>query len=142
MNKICTKLIQLVTSLLFITLLLGCHSEETSRLNTCEKQCLTMENQNLKVTVNTQYILVEQSYQLSITSDQKISSIFITGINMNMGKLPLIAQQIKQENGQYFYQASFLLGLCSDPQMLWQLTINTEHSTNQFEFTSYWKQPE
>jgi len=141
MNKIYTKMIQLITSLFIITLIGGCSGEEITRLNTCDEHCLTMENDNLRVIVNTQYILVEQAYQLSITSDQKISSIYITGVNMNMGKLPLIAQETKYENGQYYYRAPFLLGLCSEPDMLWMLTIESEQTTSRFEFTSYWKAP-
>ncbi len=137
-----TQIIQFITSLFIINLLWGCNGENTSTKVTCHEQCLSMKNQQVEVFFNTQFIIVEKQYQIKITSKQPITSMYIRGTNMNMGTLPLIYELINNDNGNFVYQSSFMLGLCSEPEMQWQLAIETEDSLlNTFDFSSYWKRP-
>jgi len=136
-----THIIQLVTSLLIISLVWGCNGNKSTAEVTCSEQCLSMENQQLKILFNTKYIMVEQQYKLTITSKQPIESMYIKGTNMNMGTLPLIYTLLDNDNGNFIYQSSFMLGLCSEPEMQWQLTVETEKTTSSFDFISYWKRP-
>jgi hypothetical protein len=43
----------------------------------------------------------------------------IVGLDMSMGKIPLFFKQ----NSQQQFAAQFLLGVCSDPDMYWQVQI-------------------
>ena len=148
-----TTIIQLITSGFVIGLLLACKPEQTGNQPTCDTQCITMQNSQVKVTLNTDVILVEQQYQMAITVKQPIKSMHIEGSNMNMGTLPLFLTLTSSNNNTYIYQSTFMLGLCSQPEMTWILkvemandtkTIDTTSSTNtitEFDFVSYWQRP-
>ena len=137
-----TQIIQFVTSLIIISFLSACNGKKVSEEPACNEQCLHMENQQLKVLFNTEHIIVEQQYKINITSKKPITSMYIKGSNMNMGTLSLIYTLINNENDHFVYQSSFMLGLCSQPEMQWQLTIETEDNIfNKFDFVSYWKEP-
>lgn len=137
-----THIIQIVTTLFITSLVWSCNGNKSSTEETCNDQCISMENQQLNILFNTEYIMVEQQYKLTITSKQPIESIYIRGSNMNMGTLPLIYTLINNENGKFIYQSSFMLGLCSEPEMQWQLTVETQNNNlNVFDFVSYWEKP-
>ena len=83
-----THIIQFVSSLTFLVLLGACHGEKTSKQQvSCFDECLIMKNEQVHIEFNTQYIVVEQQYQLKIKSKEPIKAINIHGTNMNMGCL-------------------------------------------------------
>ena len=148
-----TAIIQLITIGLVISLLLACNSEYASKQQTCEEQCITMQNSQVKVTLNTDIILVEQQYQMIITSKYPINAMSISGTNMNMGTLPLFLTLTSSNNDTYIYQSAFMLGLCSQPEMTWILKVEMANDTKttdtaslantitEFDFVSYWQRP-
>jgi len=50
----------------------------------------------------------------------------LSGVSMYMGKVPL---RFSQHKG--IWQAEFLLGACSDPDMLWQLQLEIQFADGQ-----------
>lgn len=147
-----TTIIQLITSGFVIGLLLACNPEQGANQPTCDTQCITMQNPQVKVTLDTDVILVEQQYQMTITATQPIDSMSISGSNMNMGTLPLFLTLTSSNNNTYIYQSAFMLGLCSQPEMTWVLTVemtndlkptDTVNSTTiaEFDLVSYWQRP-
>ncbi|WP_299262395.1 hypothetical protein [uncultured Psychrosphaera sp.] len=148
-----TTFIQLITSGFVIGLLLACNPEQADNQPTCDTQCITMQNLQVKVTLNTDVILVEQQYQMTITAKQPINSMSISGSNMNMGTLPLFLTLTSSNNNTYIYQSAFMLGLCSQPKMTWILNVEMANDTKttdtaslantitEFDFVSYWQRP-
>jgi hypothetical protein len=142
MVKKTTTIIQLITSAFIISLISACSAEQGVNQQTCDELCITMQNPQLKITLNTDVILVEQQYQMNITSTQPIESMHIEGSNMNMGTLPLIYTLIESDKGNFMYQSSFMLGLCSQPEMTWILKVEMANDkTAEFDFISYWQRP-
>ncbi|KUM53797.1 hypothetical protein [Rheinheimera sp. EpRS3] len=65
---------------------------------------------------------VETPLLLQLTAADVFSvSGELTGVSMYMGKVPL---RFSQHQGMW--QAEFLLGACSDPDMLWQLQLEVQ----------------
>jgi hypothetical protein len=61
----------------------------------------------------------ETLLELAIGGDIKSVRGEIVGLDMSMGKIPLFFKQIEQSQ----FVAQFLLGVCSDPDMFWQVRI-------------------
>ncbi len=141
-----------MTNVFIVSLLFACSPKQAANQTTCDEQCITMQNPQVKVTLDTDVILVEQQYQMTITATQPIDSMSISGSNMNMGTLPLFLTLTSSNNNNYIYQSAFMLGLCSQPEMTWVLTVemtndlkttDTVNSTTiaEFDFVSYWQRP-
>ncbi|WP_240223879.1 hypothetical protein [Rheinheimera hassiensis] len=70
---------------------------------------------------------VETPLLLQLTAADVLSvSGELTGVSMYMGKVPL---RFSQHQGMW--QAEFLLGACSDPDMLWQLQLEVQFADGQ-----------
>jgi hypothetical protein len=142
MIKKTATIIQLIASVFIINLISACSAEQAANQPTCDQLCITMQNPQLKITLNTDVILVEQLYQMNINATQPIASMYIEGSNMNMGTLPLIYKLIENNKGNFVYQSSFMLGLCSQPEMTWILKVEMANDkTAEFNFVSYWQKP-
>lgn len=83
---------------------------------------------------------VETPLQLQLTAENLAGvSAQVSGVSMYMGQIPLRFSQ--QGN---VWQAEFLLGACSDPDMQWQLELeltftNGEKRTLIQQFQSSWR---
>lgn len=65
---------------------------------------------------------VETPLQLQLSAENVASiSGELIGISMYMGRIPL-----KFSQQQEVWQTEFLLGACSDPNMLWQLELDVQ----------------
>ncbi|MBJ2128372.1 hypothetical protein JC525_05435 [Alteromonas sp. IB21] len=64
----------------------------------------------------------EESVTLKIIvpEDQEIESAWIEGVNMYMGKVPVLLEN----DGKGAWSGWFMLGACSEPVMKWQLRLN------------------
>ncbi|WP_394220231.1 hypothetical protein [Alteromonas gracilis] len=60
--------------------------------------------------------------KLFIPQNQSIESAWIEGVNMYMGKIPVLLN----DNGEGKWSGWFMLGSCSEPVMKWQLRLNIE----------------
>ncbi|APD94210.1 hypothetical protein BM523_09485 [Alteromonas mediterranea] len=71
---------------------------------------------------------VEESVtvKLLIPEGEVIESAWIEGVNMYMGKIPVLLDNV--EAGQW--SGWFMLGSCSEPVMKWQLRLNIEGKDN------------
>ena len=126
----------------FSTLLYGCNKAPSERITDCTKsQCITLENQKASITIETKSILVEQLYTFHISSSEPISQIYIESINMDMGKIPLHIDEQPNSKHKYKYKGQFMLGICSEPKMVWQFVIHYQNETREkIIFESSWKQ--
>lgn len=93
-------------------------------------------------------IPVEQPLQLTLALQHPVQRIQaeLTGLSMYMGRIPLrfTRNDTLQPDWTEQWQADFLLGACSDPQMKWQLKLTVLYQTGeQVEliqtFSSSWK---
>lgn len=135
---------QILTKVLFLMTLAGC-GENTNKqqidCNITPDSCLTLENDHTKIMFNTPVVVVENTYQISVISNKKIEKLEVTGINMNMGLIPVFLSE-QNIDGKYHYQGQLFLGMCSEPKMQWQLrVVYKNHTPDDFQFTGYWQAP-
>lgn len=122
--------------MLFIaTILVGCKPRQDVTL--CEENCIKWQQDSITVQTNVKQIIVEQAIELSITSAEPVVSAKLEGISMDMGIIPLHLKAQQDEN-KFKYNGQIWLGICSQPNMNWLLTVETERNTYHFEFTSQW----
>lgn len=69
---------------------------------------------------------VEESVTVSLSAPQskEIESAWIEGVNMYMGKIPVLLDS----DGKGKWSGWFMLGSCSEPVMKWQLRLNIKDS--------------
>lgn len=127
----------------FFSLTSACNFEEKSTQQTCTgtaNDCLELMKNDVKITFKTSHIIVENSYRFEITSEHQITDIFIEGVNMSMGKIPL--QIAVVEGSQYNYKGQLMLGMCSERDMQWQFVIEKKQGKIiTIPFTSSWPGP-
>jgi hypothetical protein len=93
--------------------------------NSCtfsNKTCEFLIDDELAVARFSTQPMPEESITLSLRmpNDEIIESAWIEGVNMYMGKVPvLLEQSVKGE-----WSGWFMLGSCSEPVMTWQLRLN------------------
>jgi hypothetical protein len=95
-----------------------------------------------QLTISPGHIPVETLLHIQIRTEKPLSSVsaVILGKSMYMGKIPL---RFTFDDKTGMWQSDFMLGACSDPEMLWQLQmLLTDQSGNQrqleTEFQSSW----
>lgn len=132
-----TYIIQSLSLLLLVISVIGCDTANNKSTISCvntPNECMKLVDGNTSVTINSPIIFVENLYQITVESNEPIKQAHIEGVNMNMGKLPLVLT--KTEQG---YVGKFNLGMCSEPVMKWKLTLYFGNATpKEFEFNSYW----
>lgn len=109
--------------------------------NTRANTTLTLlEDADIQVRLTPANAPVETPLQLQIIAP-KLLAVYgeLTGVSMYMGRIPLRFTQ----QGEV-WQAEFLLGACSDPNMQWQLYLQLEFSddkkrTIKQQFHSSWQ---
>ncbi|MEW9796918.1 hypothetical protein [Alteromonas sp. CYL-A6] len=60
--------------------------------------------------------------QISLPDGIAVSSAWIEGVNMYMGKIPVLVDQ----NTEGQWEGWFMLGSCSEPTMRWRMLLNLE----------------
>lgn len=92
--------------------------------NFVNKTCEFLIDEQLAIARFSVQPLPEESTTLSIAlpEDIKIQSAWIEGVNMYMGKIPVLLDF----NGKGAWTGWFMLGSCSEPVMKWQLRLNIE----------------
>ena len=58
--------------------------------------------------------------KLLVPEGEEIESAWIEGVNMYMGKIPVLLDN----DGEGEWSGWFMLGSCSEPVMKWQLRLN------------------
>jgi hypothetical protein len=115
----------------------------------CDRQNIQSPLEKLQIvlgeaqlTISPGHIPVETLLHIQIRTEKPLRSLsaVIVGKSMYMGKIPL---RFTFDDKSGTWRSDFMLGACSDPQMLWQLQmLLTDQSGNQqqleTEFQSSW----
>ncbi|MBU1436033.1 MAG: hypothetical protein KKF79_01565 [Gammaproteobacteria bacterium] len=115
----------------------------------CDRQNIQSPLEKLQIvlgeaqlTISPGHIPVETLLHIQIRTEKPLSSLsaVIVGKSMYMGKIPL---RFTFDDKTGTWRSDFMLGACSDPEMLWQLQmLLTDQSGNQreleTEFQSSW----
>lgn len=115
--------------IIFLSVLVACNKEKNATAADCievPNSCLILHSDAIKITFNTSKIFVENRYQFSLSSKHAIKNVFIEGVSMAMGKIPVLIDLTKDT--QYSYQGYLMLGMCAEPTMKWQFVIETEQN--------------
>ncbi len=79
---------------------------------------------------------------MTLSARSEIASVKLEGINMNMGTIPVVTKRVSEATDKFVYQADIFLGMCSEPNMQWLLTIEYENGSNETTIlASYWQPP-
>lgn len=109
--------------LLLMCCLWGCKPPEKSPVSLLK---LLQEN-TVQLELSPGHAPVETPLLLQLTAADVLSvSGELTGVSMYMGEVPLRFSQLEG-----VWQAEFLLGACSDPDMLWQLQLEIRFADGQ-----------
>lgn len=129
---------QYVSLFFWVIVLVGCSGGKEEVLKECKNNsdlCLSMSNEGVKIDFNTDHLVVENFYQMTIQSESNITRAYLKGVNMDMGTIELPLKKAEEN----VYSANLMLGMCSEPVMKWQLTLESSNATlSRFELTSYW----
>jgi hypothetical protein len=115
----------------------------------CDRQNIQSPLEKLQIvlgeaqlTISPGHIPVETLLHIQIRTEKPLRSLsaVIVGKSMYMGKIPL---RFTFDDKTGTWRSDFMLGACSDPEMLWQLQmLLTDQSGNQqqleTEFQSSW----
>lgn len=90
--------------------------------NFVNEACEFLIDEKLSIATFSSTPLPEESVTLKILipEDHEIESAWIEGVNMYMGKIPVLLEN----NGNGEWSGWFMLGSCSEPLMKWQLRLN------------------
>lgn len=129
----------------FLLALTACSPQPQKPIIDCkiaQDQCLQLSTENSKIEINTRAIIVEQNYKMTLSASSEIASVKLEGINMNMGTIPVVAKLVSKSADKFVYQADIFLGMCSEPNMQWLLTIEYENGSSETTIlASYWQPP-
>jgi hypothetical protein len=110
---------RLTVSFLFIVMLGACEPA----VKPVATPLVLMNDSALQLKLSPAEAPVETPLQLTVLADN-VAAVTgqISGVSMYMGSIPL---QFSQHNGAW--QATFLLGACSNPAMQWQVHLELEY---------------
>lgn len=107
-------------------------------------QLTLLQTADLSVQISPATIPVESPLTLTVKTNRDIQQLSgeVRGISMYMGRIPLHWRKVSDTEG-INWQAEFLLGACTEPQMRWQLTLTMATVSGQqqlqlIDFTSSW----
>ena len=97
------------------------------------QECVVFSNEQQISVRFLQEIEVEEELLLTITvaKNTNIKAMWVQGINMYMGKSAVLTDSVYAQENQKVYNARLFLGSCSEPEMRWQLIIQTEDDAQQ-----------
>ena len=105
----------------------ACHSQGT--------QCLQLIFTDSRAVFDHSFLKAEQITKMEIVATKPIEKIWLEATNMQMGSIPIHFEEHKALN----YQATLLVGLCSEPVMEWVMYIRyQDRSLDQQTVRSYW----
>lgn len=105
----------------------NCYSQGT--------QCLQLIFTDSRAVFDHSFLKAEQITKVDIVATKPIKKIWLEATNMQMGSIPIHFNEHKALN----YQATVLVGLCSEPVMDWVMYISYhDGSLDQKTVRSYW----
>lgn len=131
--------VKLVLCFIFLFVLQACTPAANDN-----SQLTLLQTADLSVQISPATIPVESPLTLTVKTTPDIQQLSgeVRGISMYMGRIPLHWRKVSDTEG-IIWQAEFLLGACTDPQMRWQLTLTMATVSGQqqlqlIDFTSSW----
>lgn len=143
------KPLQVITLLVFTIIIVifakqYIHENNTNHQSDIDGTCIFSENQCevrwrdivIEATLSPQ-VMVEEEITLTVLFSQPVTveSLYIEGVNMYMGKIPIIMDIQEKKH----IQGWFMLGSCSEPAMTWRVSLKLKDRPQPvfFEFTTY-----
>ncbi|MGS2720109.1 hypothetical protein [Paraglaciecola aestuariivivens] len=133
-------LLFLLIILVLIGLVLSSNQISPQQTN---RQCTLISQQKCQLIVDEQKLSAqflqpvaleeELNLKISLPTNTEIQAMWVQGINMYMGKHQLFTQSSYIENDQMVHLVQLFLGACSEPNMKWQLVIQTKQGTKPLE---------
>ncbi|MEE2000549.1 hypothetical protein QWY20_03720 [Alkalimonas sp. MEB108] len=107
--------------LLLVVMALGCKPAQVAD----QSELLLYDSTAEQLSISPESIPVESLLTLKLQTVAAIAAITaeVTGESMYMGRVPIRFEPIEPS----LWQAEFLLGACTDPNMLWRLTIRIQY---------------
>ena len=131
MNNI-WKIAKITFSLVLVLLVIyGIHLSNVNDVLTKSDECKVQNRQckilgvwgEIRVTFAQKPVPEEELFvEFKLPDETSISSVFIEGVYMYMGKSPVMFEDPEQRN-----RGVFFLGSCSEPHMQWKMTLMIEH---------------
>jgi len=103
-----------------LLMLAGCGDDIVSKENSPKISTIQTESLTLSIP---QTLFAETLFDVGIAFDRPISNLKgeLTGVSMDMGKVPLFFKEINGELN--VYSTKVLLGACALPVMQWRLSL-------------------
>lgn len=101
-------------------------------------QCqMTQNGQSVGLQITPETIPLEEELTLrfELPDDLLVRQAWVTGINMYMGKTPVIIESVAGN----ITKAVTFLGSCSEPQMQWLLTLDVENQRTKQQQSLYFR---
>ena len=143
MNKKPKKISVIVFLLLVITVIIGVNTQLSNNKFTKLDEC-TLQNNicffshtelDLRLEFNQKPIVEEELFMtLSGGNNVSIKTAWIEGVNMYMGKTPVMlspSEEVGDVSDKTIIQGLTFLGSCSQPVMQWRLFIEVENDQTQ-----------
>lgn len=109
-----------------------------SRTKICLDGEACLKTAELKIEFNPNPVVIEEEInaKLFLSSDWILNKGWVEGVNMYMGKTPLLIQE--KENKSAYFDTIFFLGSCSEPDMHWRMVTEWEHKTSGQTVTTFY----
>lgn len=116
-----TRAFSLLLLLLLVVMALGCKPAQVAD----QSELLLYDSTAEQLSISPESIPVESLLTLKLQTVAAIAAITaeVTGESMYMGRVPIRFEQMEAS----LWQAEFLLGACTDPNMQWRLTIHIQY---------------
>lgn len=120
----------------------GCNIEKSTKTINCEdtpNKCLFLKSENIEISFSGKPLIVEQPYQIQVTSKKQIQSMTLIPITMSMSEIPVYKDTINNENSKTKFETQIMFGVCSVEKMQWQLEILYRDNTlESFKLQTQW----
>ncbi|WP_157605830.1 hypothetical protein [Rheinheimera sp. SA_1] len=118
-----------VAILLFVVGICGCEDKKEPAAEVADWQTALGDLQHsIQLSISPGQIPVERLLRLQLRSEQPLQKVSaeMTGVSMYMGRIPL---RFTFDAATGLWVSDFMLGACSDPQMIWQLKLQLTDSS-------------
>ena len=125
-------MVRVLCYFLSVFILLGCKPDpiHTEQFSTCQPNQLCNYSAGIALTLDKPEVQPETPFDLLLTLPEgwRVKRAKMTGVDMYMGMIPVF---FEQNNHQWHAQT--MVGACSSPNMMWQLSITLQPQTNSSE---------
>ena len=125
-------MVRVLFYLLSVFILLGCQPDPiyTEQSSTCHPNQLCNYSGGIAVALDKPDVQPETPFDLLLTLPEgwRVKNAKMTGVSMYMGMIPVFFEQKDHQ-----WHAQTMVGACSSPNMMWQLSITLQRDTSESE---------